>query len=67
MTFERRSRTVDLMDGWNPKSVMMGTHLTRLMDPWMTILRQPKYIAPNPYQLQPKIGAMKKNKISPIF
>ena len=53
MTLVRRSSRVILMDGWHLKLVMMGVHLTRLIDPWMTMLRHPKNIAPNPYQLQP--------------
>ena len=46
--------TVDLMVGPCPKlELVTGRHLTRLMDPCMTMLRHPKNIAPNPYQLQP--------------
>ena len=64
------------MLGCLPRSgLMTGRHLTRLMDPCITMLRQPKNIAPNPYQLQPassesrlcvslslKVTAVKTNK-----
>ena len=49
-----RMRMVDLMVGPCPKSELVtGRHLARLMDACMTMLRHPKNIAPNPYQLQP--------------
>ena len=54
MTLMVRRRRVRRIESCWPKSDwMMGRHLTRLILPWITMLRHPKNIAPNPYQLQP--------------